>query len=95
MTRAERAAERAQRLKADLAAATRQLAQLEAQQRTTDRAKRAKRHQRIGRMADDAGLFVWQDATLAGLFQVLAQLQDTPDPVKVLDGLLAEATVPG
>ena len=39
-----------------------------------------------------AGLFVWEDATLAGLFQTLAMLHEPPDPVALLESLL---TSPG
>jgi hypothetical protein len=89
MTRAERAAVREQRLKDELAAKSRQLAQVHAQQRAAERAERAKRRQRVGCLADDAGLFDWEDGTLAGLFQALALLKETPDPVAVLASLLA------
>ena|SRR5215813_259240 len=88
MTREERAAQREQRLKEELAAKERELAQVQAQNRAAERAKRAKRRQYVGTLADAAGLFVWEDATLAGLFQALAMLRETPDPVAVLESLL-------
>ena len=90
MTRTERAALRAQRLKDELAAKSRQLAQLQAQQRAAARAACAKRRQRVGTLAEAAGLFGWEETTLAGLFQALALLKDTPDPVAVLESLLAD-----
>jgi hypothetical protein len=90
MTREERIARRAQRLKEELDAKRRQLAQAEAQSRAAERATRAKRRQRVGTLADDAGLLTWDDTTLAALFQVLARLHDTPDPVAVLESLLAD-----
>jgi hypothetical protein len=90
MTRDERAALRAQRLKDELDAKKRQLAQVEAQQRAAARAGRAKRRQRVGALADEAGLCVWEDTTLTGLFQALARLQATPDPVAVLESLLSD-----
>src|SRR5438552_13358850 len=91
MTREERAARREQRLKEHLDATKRELAQVEAQNRAAERVKRAKRRQRVGTLADDAGLFAWEDTTLAGLFQILATLRETPDPVAVLEGLLSDA----
>jgi hypothetical protein len=90
MTREERAARREQRLKEALAAARRDRAKLEAQQRAAARATRAKRRQRVGTLADEAGLLDWDDLTLTELFQALAQLKDTPNPVTVLERLLAD-----
>jgi hypothetical protein len=88
MTREERAAKREQRLKDQLEATRRELAQVEAQNRAAARATRAKRRQRVGTLADEAGLFGWDDPTLLGLFRVLVRLQDLRDPVAVLDSLL-------
>jgi hypothetical protein len=90
MTRDERAARRAQRLKEDIAAKGQELAQVEAQQRADARAKRDRRRQRVGTLADAAGLLIWDDTTLAGLFQILATFRETPDPVAVLESLLAD-----
>ena len=92
MTRDERAARRAQRLKEDIATKGQELAQVEAQQRADARAKRDRRRQRVGTLADAAGLLVWDDTTLTGLFQILATLRETPDPVAVLESLLADMT---
>ena len=92
MTRDERAARRAQRLKEDIATKGQELAQVEAQQRADARAKRDRRRQRVGTPADAAGLLVWDDTTLTGLFQILATLRETPDPVAVLESLLADMT---
>jgi len=89
MTRQERAARREQRLKEALATKARELAQVQAQHRADERAARTKRRIIVGTMADAAGLFVWDDPTLRGLFQRLALLRETPDPVAVLEGLLA------
>jgi len=89
MTRQERLIRREERLKDELAAKARKLAQAQAQKRAADRAARTKRRITVGTMADAAGLFVWDDATLMGLFQTLALLHETPDPVAVLEGLLA------
>jgi hypothetical protein len=93
MTRDERAAKRAQRLKDDIAAKGQELAQVEAQQRADARAKRDRRRQRVGTLADHAGLLIWDDTTLAGLFQILATFRETPDPVAVLERLLADTAL--
>jgi len=90
MTREERAAKRAQRLKEDIAAKGQELAQVEAQQRADARAKRDRRRQRVGTLAEAAGLLIWDETTLAGLFQILATLRETPDPVAVLASLLTD-----
>src|SRR5215813_13201652 len=93
MTREERAAKRAERLKEDIAAKGQELAQIEAQQRADARAKRDRRRQRVGTLAEAAGLLIWDDTTLAGLFQILATLRETPDPVAVLERLLADTAL--
>ena len=93
MTREERAAKRAQRLKEDIAAKGQELAQVEAQQRADARAKRDRRRQRVGTLADHAGLLIWDDTTLTGLFQILATFRETPDPVAVLERLLADTAL--
>src|SRR5438874_12594196 len=94
MTRDERAAKRAERLKEDIATKGQELAQVEAQQRADARAKRDRRRQRVGTLADAAGLLVWDDTTLTGLFQILATFRETPDPVAVLESLLADTALP-
>src|SRR2546430_16021139 len=93
MTRDERAARRAQRLKDDIAAKGQELAQVEAQQRADARAKRDRRRQRVGTLAEAAGLLIWDETTLAGLFQILATFRETPDPVAVLERLLADTAL--
>jgi hypothetical protein len=93
MTREERAAKRAQRLKEDIAAKGQKLAQVEAQQRADARAKRHRRRQRVGTLAEAAGLLIWDDTTLAGLFQILATLRETPDPVAVLEALVGDTSL--
>ena len=55
MTREERAAKRAQRLKEDIATKSQELAQVEAQQRADARAKRDRRRQRVGTLAERPG----------------------------------------
>ena len=93
MTRDERAAKRAERLKEDIATKSQALAQVEAQQRADARAKRDRRRQRVGTLADHAGLLLWDETTLAGLFQILATFRKTPDPVAVLESLLADTAL--
>jgi hypothetical protein len=88
MTRTERAIQREARLKADLEKAKRERAQSEANDRARASAALDKRRYRVGALADEAGLFQWDNATLTGLFQVLARLQDLHDPVPVLEALL-------
>ena len=94
MTRAERAALRAQRLKEELEAKSRQLAQLQAQQRAAERAARNKRRYLVGTLAEQAGLLVWEDATLARLFTLLGPLTQMPHPEAVLESLLADPDGP-
>lgn len=89
MTRAERDALREQRLKDRLAVTQTQLDRVQAKQREDARKDRNKRRFQVGALAEAAGLCAWDDATLAGVFQVLARLKGAPDPVKVLDALLA------
>jgi hypothetical protein len=101
MTRTEQAVLRVQKLKAkreadakkfreQREADTRAIAHARAVQREADRQTLNKRRYRVGALADTAGLFVWEDDTLANLFHLLALLADTPDPVKVLDSLLTD-----
>jgi hypothetical protein len=100
MTREELAARKAQRLKdkiakdqekqkEKLAADKRVLSQAEAVYREEQRHARNKRRYRLGTLADDAGLAVWDEPTLQGLFERLARLRELPDPVRVLDGLMS------
>ena len=90
MTCVERATQHEQRLKNQLATASRTRLQLQAHERATARKARAKRHQRIGALADEAGLCVWDDATLARLFALLTPLTDMPHPEAVLESLMHE-----
>src|SRR5262249_57154421 len=93
MTREERAAKRAQRLKEDIAARGQERAKVEAQQRAAARAKRDRRRQRVGPLAEAAGLLIWDDTTLAGLFQILAPLREPPAPVAVLEALVGDPSL--
>ena len=90
MTREEQAALKAQRLREKLD--TDKLAFSEAQKvyRAEQRNSRSKRRYRLGTLADEAGLAIWDEPTLAAVFAVLARLRQTPDPAAVLDGLLMD-----
>lgn len=89
MTRAQQLAERTKREKERLERQRKQVAQLEAQGREEARKARNRRCFQVGMAADEAGLFAWENGTLTELFVQLARLQDAPDPVKVLEGLLS------
>ena len=89
MPRKERPADREQRLKQDLADVKRALKQAQAERREEERTARNRRRFLVGLMADEHGLLVWDDQTLAGLFQTLALLRETPNPIAVLESLLA------
>src|SRR5215471_18027196 len=90
MTREERVALREQRLKDSLAKTRRERARIEAQHRAEERTQRARRRQRVGTLADEAGLLAWDDATLALLFQTLVGLRTTDQPLAVLEALLSD-----
>jgi hypothetical protein len=90
MTRAERRAERERKLKAKIEAGNKALAQLLANNRAQARAERDKRRYKIGATVDEAGLFVWDDMTLTSIVQILTKLLDCPDPVAVLESLVAD-----
>ena len=90
MTREERVAVREQRLKEALEKTRRERARIEAQQRAQERTQRARRRQRVGTLADEAGLLAWDDATLALLFQTLVGLRSTANPIAVLEALLSD-----
>ena len=47
----------------------------------------------VGTLADHAGLLIWDETTLAGLFQLLATLRETPDPVAVLEALVGDTSL--
>ena len=73
-----------------LAATRKQIAQLQAQQREEERKARTRRQAHIGRLADQAGLLAWDDATLHAAFACLAQLLTAPNPVALLDVVLRD-----
>jgi len=65
------------------------LAEVQRQHRREGRFARQAREIQVGHLAAQAGLFVWDDATLAQLFALLRRLYDCPNPVAVLDSLVS------
>lgn len=51
---------------------------------------REHRRYSIGLLAEQRGLADWPDSVLDGVFGLLATLKDVPNPVALLEGLLAE-----
>jgi hypothetical protein len=93
MTRLERLAQQKARAAAQYAATQAKLAQLAAQERAAQRDALRKRRAIVGKLAQEAGLFALDDATIGQLFAVLARLVETPDPVGALEGLLCDVEV--
>lgn len=89
MTRAERAALRAQRLKDERDAKHRALVQAQARQRAAERQERTKRRYQVGLIAAMAGLLVWDDPTLTRLLTLLRPLTEAPNPEAMLESLCA------
>ena len=89
MSPTEQGIRREQRLKDDLAARKRQLAQVQAQNRAQARKDLTRRRLCVGALADEAGLLVLDDVTLARLFRLLSPLTQLPRPDAVLESLLA------
>jgi len=94
MTRAERLAQTEARARAKLDADRTRLAQVQAQQRDAERQARHKRRVLVGKLAEDAGLFALEDATLAAVFAQLSPLVAAGDPVAALVALLQDACGP-
>jgi hypothetical protein len=93
MTREEQAALKAQRLQDKLTTDREALAQAQKVYREEQRTSRDKRWYRLGRLADEAGLAIWEAPTLRGLFDLLACLREVQNPVAVLDGLISDAVL--
>jgi hypothetical protein len=72
------------------AAAKRALAALHSAQREEQRKVLSQRTYALGKLAIAAGLADVDDATLSGLFTLVARLCDTPNPVAILDALMAD-----
>ena len=94
MTRAERLAQTEVRARAKLDADRTRLKQVQAQQRDAERQAVHRRRVLVGKLVEEAGLFCFDDATLAGLFARLAPLCTAPDPVAILDALLSANASP-
>jgi len=101
MTRLERATEKARKEKDKLqeierlaretrAAQRTAILQAEATARLEARKALSGRRYAVGAQAERAGLFVWDNATLADLFALLVTLLDAPNPVAVLEALLQD-----
>lgn len=90
MTPAEKRAEQRMRAREALESARAKLEQLEAQERAEARKATNRRRLAVGTLADKAGLFAWDDATLRELFGLLATLSDTPNPVGMLSSMLTD-----
>ena len=90
MTKQEQLEARLQRAQEKRAKDRAALASVKSALREQARKTRDQRRYHVGRLADEAGLLVWEDSTLADLFTLLATLQAVPTPVAVLEGLLRE-----
>jgi hypothetical protein len=89
MTRTERLAAQQQRQQERLDRERHRLAQLQAQLRDAEAKAHRRRIWHVGQMADAAGLLELSDADLAGLFAMLARLNDgVANPVAVLEALV-------
>jgi hypothetical protein len=104
MTKLERAAEKARKEKEKLAeqerlaresraAQRKTIMQAEASVRAETRKATNKRRYYVGALADEAGLFAWENADISAVFRVLARLKDCPDPAAVLEGVLEDDLV--
>jgi hypothetical protein len=90
MTRAETLAKAKAAVLEQLDAERQRLKQILAGEREEARKARTKRRLAVGTLADEAGLFAWEDTTLRQLFALLAGLKEAPNPVAVLEGVLGE-----
>ena len=91
MTRAERLAIAEANAKRTLETSRMTYAQAQSKRRAEERKVRTRRQLRVGTLASKAGLFDWDDATLAVLFALLATLREVPDPVALLEALLCDS----
>ena len=66
------------------------LAALQSQQREGQRKARDTRRYQVGRLVEDAGLAHLADSDLSALLRLLATIASAPNPVEVLEGLLAD-----
>jgi hypothetical protein len=61
--------------------------------RALEEEARHARQAQVGKLADEAGLLLWSDADLAGIFAAVALLAACPNPVAVLEGLLCNGVL--
>ena len=94
MTRAERLAEQEAKAKAKRDNDHATYRAKRSARLAEEKHQRRKRHSRVGRLADDAGLLALSDADLAGLFAAFAPLTHVPHPVAVMASLLADGVCP-
>jgi hypothetical protein len=90
MTRAERLAEDLRRREERLRQERLKASETRRAIRGEQEKDRARRRKCVGLLADESGLFVWDNGTLGLLFAQLARLKETPDPVAVLEALLGD-----
>lgn len=91
MTRDERLAEQERKQTERLRRERQRVTATRRERRALADEQLAQRRKKVGLDVDEAGLFVWDDATLILLFAQLARLRDTPNPVAVLEALLSDA----
>jgi hypothetical protein len=91
MTRTEQLEQRTRTAEQRLATLRKRLAQEQARTKHAAQKVLAKRYYHVGTLADQAGLLVLSDTTLAALFAHLGTLVAAPDPVALLDALLHDA----
>lgn len=92
MTREERLQKQREDVLLRLKADRQMLERIEGDIRAADRQALHRRQLAVGKLAQQAGLLAWEDATLEQLFGALATLLDTPNPVAVLEGYLVGAS---
>jgi len=73
-----------------IAALKQQQSTIQKQQRFEQQRLLHQRHVLVGQMADGVGLLAWDDVTLQAMLHTLARLLTVPDPVRTLEGVLAD-----
>jgi hypothetical protein len=86
----------AEATRAKIATQRKALAAIQSQQREEQRKARDKRRYQVGTLCDEAGLLGCDDATLRPLLALLSCLASVPNPVALLEGILADLSgMPG
>lgn len=93
MRRDERLAQAEARAKAQLDAHRARLAHVHVAQREEARKALARRHLLVGKLAQEAGLFAWTDASLGRVFQLLTPLAELAHPEMIVARVLARVPV--